>query len=60
MEVNRAQQILSTDDKIPVQLNGTPVWIDSVDAKEQTATVHNENNPADTRTVKLRELQEVH
>ncbi|UJF34252.1 H-type small acid-soluble spore protein [Paenibacillus hexagrammi] len=59
MDIHRAQQILAADDKIEVELHGLPVWIDSVDSKLATAKVHSEENPADTRTVSVQELEEV-
>lgn len=60
MDVNRAQEILATDDKIIVKLDGVPVWIDSIDASQKTAKVHNETNPAEARTVNVQQLQEIH
>lgn len=59
MNLYRAQQILSADEKIDVELNGVSVWIDSIDAEEETAKVHAEHQPADTRVVAVKELQEV-
>jgi small acid-soluble spore protein H (minor) len=59
MQVSRAQDILKSDEKIDVELNGVAVWIDSVDAENKTAKVHVEHNPADTRVVSVEELQEI-
>lgn len=59
MQVFRAQEIVSSNDKINVELNGISVWIDSVDAEKATAKVHVENQPADTKVVSVEELQEV-
>lgn len=59
MNLYRAQQILSSDEKINVELNGVSVWIDSINAEEKTAKVHAEHQPADTRAVPLEELEEV-
>ncbi|WP_248928752.1 H-type small acid-soluble spore protein [Paenibacillus hamazuiensis] len=59
MQANRVQEILQSDKKIDVQWNGMSVWIDSVDTQNQTAKVHAESNPADTRVVSVTELQEV-
>ncbi|NEW07045.1 H-type small acid-soluble spore protein [Paenibacillus sp. SYP-B3998] len=60
MNVHRAQEILAADVKIDVELNGLPVWIDSVDSAKALAKVHAEENPADARTVSVQELEEVH
>lgn len=58
MNVQRAQQILRSKDKIDVELNGMPVWIESIDAGSGTAQVHLENNPAVVQTVPVDQLQE--
>ncbi|MCY9697942.1 H-type small acid-soluble spore protein [Paenibacillus alginolyticus] len=60
MNIHRAQEILAADEKIHVELNGLPVWIDSVDSGKATAKVHAEENPADSRVVTVQELEEVH
>jgi small acid-soluble spore protein H (minor) len=59
MEVHRAQEILHSDAKIDVELNGTPVWIDSVDADREMAKIHVEDRPADARVVPVEKLHEV-
>jgi small acid-soluble spore protein H (minor) len=59
MNVDRAQEILRSKDKIQVELNGVSVWIDSVDSGKQTAKVHAEDNPADVKVVSVEQLQEV-
>ncbi|MCZ8515673.1 H-type small acid-soluble spore protein [Paenibacillus filicis] len=59
MKAHRAQEIIQSQDKIEVKLNGVPVWIDSIDASQQTAKVHAEGQPGDTRVVALEELQEL-
>jgi small acid-soluble spore protein H (minor) len=59
MQVQRAQEILTLDNKIDVELNGVPVWIDSVDPQKETAKVHNEENPGETKIVSVEQLQEV-
>ncbi|BFT75402.1 MULTISPECIES: H-type small acid-soluble spore protein [Paenibacillus] len=60
MNLHRAQEILAADEKITVELNGVPVWIDSVDSNKALAKVHAEENPADSRLVTVQELEEVH
>jgi small acid-soluble spore protein H (minor) len=59
MQVQRAQEILTLDNKIDVELNGVPVWIDSVDPQKETAKVHYEENPGEAKTVSVEQLQEV-
>ncbi|NOU94594.1 small, acid-soluble spore protein, H family [Paenibacillus sp. LMG 31456] len=59
MKVYRAQEILQSDAKIEVELNGVSVWIDSVDPTQETAKVHVKQKPADTKVVSVEELQEV-
>ncbi|MBP1965161.1 H-type small acid-soluble spore protein [Paenibacillus aceris] len=60
MNLHRAQEILAADEKITVELNGVPVWIDSVDSSKSLVKVHAEENPADSRLVTVQELEEVH
>ncbi|ULL13647.1 H-type small acid-soluble spore protein [Paenibacillus sp. H1-7] len=59
MKLYRAQEILQSEAKIDVELKGVPVWIDSVDADKETAKVHVEHQPADSRVVPVKELQEI-
>jgi small acid-soluble spore protein H (minor) len=58
MDVNRAQQILQSPDKIEVQYQGKPIWIDGVDENTQSARIHEENNPGQTMVVPLNQLVE--
>jgi small acid-soluble spore protein H (minor) len=60
MNASRAQEILQSDERIEVKLNGVPVWIDNVDGARKTAKVHAEDNPADVKVVPVEELQEAH
>ncbi|WJH35183.1 H-type small acid-soluble spore protein [Paenibacillus aurantius] len=60
MDITRAQEILQASERITVEMNGVPVWIDSVDRQGNKVKVHAESNPADTRTVSVEELDEVH
>ncbi|MBE1447380.1 H-type small acid-soluble spore protein [Paenibacillus sp. OAS669] len=59
MKLYRAQEILKSEEKIDVELNGVSVWIDSVDLEKETAKVHVELQPADSRVVPVDQLQEV-
>ncbi len=60
MELKRAKQIVSTPSTdIEVQFNGVSVWIDEIDEKENTATVHL-RGPGEERTkVGIEDLKEV-
>lgn len=60
MDVSRAKEILQSDDRIRVEFEGVPVWIDSVDEQSKTARVHTKDNPNDKKTVAVDELNEVH
>lgn len=59
MKLYRAQEILQSEAKIDVELNGVSVWIDSVDPEKETAKVHVEQQPADSRVVPVEQLQEI-
>jgi len=58
MNVVRAQQIIQSVEKITVTYNGSPVWIDEVDGQTMTARVHPENQPGQSMTVALDQLNE--
>ncbi|GAA4718271.1 H-type small acid-soluble spore protein [Brevibacillus fulvus] len=58
MNIVRAQEILQTEQKIEVEYQGKPVWIDHVDEETATASVHLENNPANKMTVEVNQLIE--
>lgn len=60
MDVTRAQEIIESKQIVQVQLQGQPVWIDSVDAGRATATVHTEGKQVEPQTVRVEELNEVH
>lgn len=60
MNLHRAQEILAADEKITVEHNGVPVWIDSVDPSKSLVKVHAEENPADSRLVTVQELEEIY
>ena len=59
MNLNRAQEILQSKEKIDVNIDGTPVWIEGIDAQSGTARVFPEGNPDDKRTVAINELTEI-
>jgi small acid-soluble spore protein H (minor) len=59
MQVERAQEILSSNDRVDVKLNGESIWIDTVFYHDKTARIHSLNGPQDTRIVSVDELQEM-
>lgn len=59
MNMNRAHEIINSDEKINVTLDGVSVWIDSIDTNKETAKVHVETIPSDKRVVPVAQLQEV-
>jgi len=58
MDLTRAQEIVSTDDKIVVHYKGDSVWIDELDESTQTARIHTERNPASSLRVEVGQLEE--
>lgn len=58
MDMTRAKQIFESKDTIGVKLDGDPVWIEKVDEANGVATVTVGNNPVNTRTVSVTQLQE--
>jgi small acid-soluble spore protein H (minor) len=58
MDVNRAQEIIRSKEKIEVQYQGKSVWIDGVDETTATARVHPEGNPTESMTVAIDQLVE--
>ena len=59
MNVTRAQEIVISAEKIQVEWNGEPVWIENVNAASKTANVHEEGNPSIRSTVSVEELHEM-
>ncbi|MGO4888389.1 H-type small acid-soluble spore protein [Anaerobacillus sp. MEB173] len=58
MDIMRAQQIIESPEEIIVRYNGTPVWIQNVDDKSETARVYTREKPDDEMTVPIHELVE--
>lgn len=59
MDVQRAKEIINHPETIEVRLNGSHVWIDSVDATTKTATVHEMGGESMSKTVRVDQLEEV-
>ncbi|MCF8564104.1 H-type small acid-soluble spore protein [Alicyclobacillus tolerans] len=58
MNVERAKQILQSEQKINVRYDGEPVWIETVDESTQQARVHFEQNPNQRMSVSIQALDE--
>ncbi|HAG07392.1 MAG: Small, acid-soluble spore protein H [Clostridia bacterium 62_21] len=58
MDFKRAQEIIKSDEIIDVLLNGSPVWIERLDTKNQTATVRPLNGRGNVLAVPVAELVE--
>jgi small acid-soluble spore protein H (minor) len=59
MNSQRAEEILHSSDKIDVKLNGHPVWIESVNTRNNQVNVHMGDDPTNRKTVLADELVEV-
>ncbi|WP_238861306.1 H-type small acid-soluble spore protein [Clostridium sp. YIM B02569] len=58
MDKERAQEIVSSSVMANVTLNGTPIYIESVNTNTETANIHFFKNPKNSREVPLTSLQE--
>lgn len=58
MNVNRAQQIISSTKDIDVEHNGASIWIQNVNPEAETARVYPRENPENEMTVRIQELLE--
>ena len=58
MDAKRAQEIVESEESIRVMHGDDSIWIDMVDQKYGTATIHQMNDPANEMDVKVQELEE--
>lgn len=58
MNKQRAQEIMESPDIKRVHYNGTPVYIQRVDEKGETARIFPLDDPSHEQTVSLNELHE--
>jgi len=58
MDVDRAKEILDSSQKINVYFQGEPIWIEEVYERTDTALVHTESDPKNSKHVKVAELNE--
>ncbi|MBM7551984.1 H-type small acid-soluble spore protein [Thalassobacillus pellis] len=58
METHRAKEITDSPNMIPVTYNGTPVFIQHVDEKNETARIYPLDSPEEELEVAVRGLNE--
>lgn len=58
MNASRAQEIITSKDKIQVTYQGQSVWLEGVDQSSNTARVHPEGDPSNSMTVAVDKLLE--
>lgn len=58
MDKQRAKEILSSTDMINVTYNGTPVYINSINDSNETASIHPIDQTNDVQEVSLNNLLE--
>lgn len=58
MDFERAQEIFSSDERIKVLHNGTPIWIENLDEGNNSATIKPLNGKFGTSQVLVNDLEE--
>jgi small acid-soluble spore protein H (minor) len=58
MNVNRAKEILLSDQEIAVHYHGIPVWIENIDETSSKAVVSDRGIHSERQIVKINELEE--
>lgn len=58
MDVQRAKEILHSEDIVNVEWNGRKIWIDSVDTESHTAQIHVKHQSEEQQFVPVSELHE--
>lgn len=58
MDFTRAQQILNSEETFQVMFDGSPVWIESLNLKNQTAKVRPLNGQGNIQEVSITQLVE--
>ncbi|WP_085506436.1 small acid-soluble spore protein H [Thalassobacillus devorans] len=58
MQAHRAKEITEAPNMINVTYNGTPIYIQHVDEKNETARIYPLDNPQEEMEVALRGLEE--
>ncbi|HBX23110.1 MAG TPA: H-type small acid-soluble spore protein [Desulfotomaculum sp.] len=58
MDFERAQEIFSSDERIKVLHNGTPIWIENLDDDNNSATIKPLDGKFGTSQVPVNDLEE--
>jgi small acid-soluble spore protein H (minor) len=58
MNVNRAKEILLSDQEIAVHYHGIPVWIENIDETSSKAVVSERGIHSERQIVKINDLEE--
>jgi small acid-soluble spore protein H (minor) len=58
MDASRAQEIITSKEKIEVKYQGQSVWLEGVNQSSNTARVHPVDNPSNSMTVAVDKLSE--
>ncbi|WP_416829098.1 H-type small acid-soluble spore protein [Ectobacillus polymachus] len=58
MHVKRVKQILSSPATVNVEYHGVPIWITNCNEQNETAEIHDIDNPNEQVEVPIQELQE--
>jgi small acid-soluble spore protein H (minor) len=58
LKLSRVQEILRSKENIEVKLKGNPIWIDSLDERNETVKIHMENNPEISQEVEITLINE--
>jgi small acid-soluble spore protein H (minor) len=58
MNLNRAKEILLSDQEIAVHYHGIPVWIENIDETSSKAVVSERGIHSERQIVKINELEE--
>ncbi len=58
MDFERAREIFSSDERIKVLHNGTPIWIENLDDDKNSATIKPLNGNIGTSQVPVIDLEE--
>jgi small acid-soluble spore protein H (minor) len=58
LKISRVQEILQSEEKIDVMMQGNPIWIVSLDELNETVKVHLENDPQQEQEVAITRIHE--
>jgi H-type small acid-soluble spore protein len=58
LKLSRVQEILRSQENIEVKLEGNPIWIESLDERNETVKIHMENDPERSQEVNINLINE--